>query len=86
MLIEKYIAHPELTLRQIAIRGYLSVATSGSERDQRAERIRKVLPREQYWLLMAEPTDPRTVLHPEMPEQFDLPAVSSNGDQPQIED
>lgn len=85
-LIEKYIAHPELTLRQIAIRGYLSVATSGFERDRRTERVRKILPREEHWLLTAEQTDPRTVLHPEMPERFDLPAISSDGGQPQIED
>ena len=63
--------NPELTLRQMAIRGYLA---SLSQREQRAEidRLKKKMPQDQHWMITPDTTDIRKVPHPKMPDSFEL--------------
>jgi hypothetical protein len=77
--VARYLDHEELTMRQLAVRGWLA-AVDGDARAARAAELRARLPVTEHWLITAEPTDIRTVPHPDLPDRFDLDPV---GESPQ---
>jgi hypothetical protein len=73
----RYLDHEELTMRQLAVRGWLA-AVDGEARAARAAELRSRLPAAEHWLITAELTDIRSVPHPDLPERFDLDSVSES--------
>lgn len=80
-LLSGYVTHEDLTVRQLAVRGYLSAA--GEEtRAKRIARLKTVLPPEEHWFITGETTDIKSVPHPDMPEKFDLGSFKNKSSPP----
>ena len=62
--------HQDLTVRQMAARGYLKSAVGSAT--EKIEVLRSKLPREEHWYLTLEDTKIKSVAHPEMPEKFEI--------------
>jgi len=71
-LLLQLVQHEELTVRKMAARGYL--ASPLGESQERLERLRGLVPKEEHWYLTVELTDPRKVRHPEVLPDFDIDA------------
>jgi hypothetical protein len=80
MLLE-LTSHEDLTVRQMAARGYLSSPLGNVE--EKLQVLRRKLPQAEHWYLTTEPTDIKQVQHPQMPENFNLEPKNPS-DAPQL--
>jgi hypothetical protein len=69
-LLIELTGHDDLTVRQMAVRGYLQSAFGN--RDKKIEELKAKLPKEEYWYITADTTAIKKVKYPEMPAQFNL--------------
>jgi hypothetical protein len=60
-----------ITLKQMAIRGYL-LSQDSKTRQAEAAKLKERLPQNLHWLVTDKLTDIRTALHPDMPDTFKL--------------
>ena len=70
LLLRLISTHEDLTVRQMAARGYLASPLGNAK--ERAQRLRQVLPAREHWYITTELTNIRRVPHPAMPATFDL--------------
>jgi hypothetical protein len=68
----KLVGHSDLTVRQMAARGYLG--SSLGNKDENLKRLQKLIPKEEHWYLTTQLTEIRKVHHPEVLPDFDLAA------------
>jgi hypothetical protein len=73
--LRQLIGHEDLTVRQMATRGYLQ--SPFGNREEKIQELRQRLPQTEHWYITTEATDIKKVAHPAMPEQFDLPKKQS---------
>lgn len=73
--------HEDLTVRQMAARGYLNSPLGNVE--EKLQLLRRKLPPSEYWYLTTKSTDIKQVQHPEMPAQFKLETKNPT-DAPQV--
>lgn len=71
-LLLKLVGHDDLTVRQMAARGYL--ASSVGNKEEKLGRLRKMLPEEEHWYVTTELTPIKKVQHPNVLPDFDLDA------------
>ena len=62
--------HQDLTVRQMAARGYIKSAVGNTA--EKIEVLRSKLPQGEHWYLTLEDTKIKSVAHPEMPEKFEI--------------
>lgn len=62
--------HQDLTVRQMAARGYIKSAVGSVT--EKIEALRSKLPKEEHWYLTLADTKIKSVAHPEMPEKFEI--------------
>ena len=62
----------DLTIKQMAVRGYLTSIKSDDELKREMEVFRRKLPEDLQWMISTKSTDITTVPHPDMPEDFHL--------------
>jgi len=68
----KLVAHDDLTVRQMAARGFLGSSIGSTE--EKLSQLRKMVPKEEHWYLTTTTTPIREVHHPEVLPDFDLKA------------
>jgi hypothetical protein len=73
MLLE-LTGHEDLTVRQMAAKGYLS--SSQGDVEEKLQALRRKLPQTEHWYLTTKPTDIKQVQYPQMPENFKLETKS----------
>jgi hypothetical protein len=73
--------HEDLTVRQMAARGFLGSSSGNSE--EKMQMLRRKLPEAEHWYLTTKTTDIKTVQHPEMPKEFNL-ETKRPADAPQV--
>lgn len=73
--------HDDLTVRQMAARGYLNSPIGNVE--EKLQVLRRKLPESEHWYLTTKTTDIKQVQHPEMPKEFKLEAKTPT-DAPQV--
>lgn len=73
-----YFKNDNLSIRQMAVRGYLAYG----DFESKAARLKKIVPENEHWYIAAS-TDVRQVEHPDMPEKFDI-QPNSNSVSPKI--
>ncbi len=71
-LLFKLVGHDDLTVRQMATRGYLG--SSVGDTDEKLKQLYEMVPKEEHWYLTTKLTEIREVLHPEVLPDFDLEA------------
>ncbi|WP_103068124.1 hypothetical protein [Aquimarina sediminis] len=81
-LLTKLIGHNDLTVRQMATRGYLHSPFGNQE--EKTKKLLERLPKEEHWYVTTSTTDIKKVKHPEMPDKFDFPR-NNNTESPKIE-
>lgn len=64
------IAHEDLTVRQMAVRGYLNSKFGNAK--EKIEMLRRRLPQQEHWYITTDTTNIRQVPHPKMPDNFKL--------------
>lgn len=69
-LLLKLVSHDDLTVRQMAVRGYLG-SSVGNAKDK-LKQLYEMVPKEEHWYLTTKLTDIREVHHPEVLPDFDL--------------
>jgi hypothetical protein len=74
--LNELISHEDLTVRQMATRGYLQ-SPFGIQAEKMQE-LRQRIPAEEHWYITAESTDIKKAVHPEMPLKFDLKEHKTN--------
>jgi len=62
--------HEDLTVRQMAVRGYLNSPLGNVEENMQV--LRRRLPQKEHWYITAKTTDIKQVQHPKMPADFKL--------------
>jgi len=62
--------HEDLTVRQMAARGYLNSPLGNVE--EKLQVLRRKLPQTEHWYLTTKTTDIKQVQHPDMPAEFKL--------------
>lgn len=72
----------DITLRQMAIRGYLSSYNTEKEVEVEINKLKKKLPEEDHWMITTRTTDIKTVPHPTMPDSFNLKNINKNNNSP----
>ena len=70
------IKNEDLTIRQMAVKGYLHSAFGNAQ--EKIEVLRRQLPKEEQWYITLDTTNIRQVKHPEMPAQFKLDSSHSS--------
>lgn len=80
-LLTTLIGHTDLSVRQMATRGYLQSPFGNVE--EKIKELLERLPKEEHWYVTTQTTNIKTVQHPKMPEEFDLPTNDSS-DSPKI--
>jgi len=73
--------HEDLTVRQMAARGYLSSPIGNPE--EKLQTLRRKLPESEHWYLTTKTTDIKQVQHPDMPKEFKLETTNPT-DAPQV--
>lgn len=71
-LLFKLVGHNDLTVRQLAARGYLG--SSVGDTNEKLKQLYEMVPKEEHWYLTTKLTDIREVQHPEVLVDFDLEA------------
>jgi hypothetical protein len=69
-LLLKLVSHDDLTVRQMAARGY--IRSSVGSADEKLKQLYGMVPKEEHWYLTTKLTDIREVQHPEVLPEFDL--------------
>lgn len=69
-LLLKLVSHDDLTVRQMAARGYLGSAIGNA--DEKLKRLQEMVPKDEHWYLTTKLTEIREVEHPEVLPDFDL--------------
>ena len=64
------INHEDLTVRQMAARGYIKSPVGSAV--EKIDALREKLPQNEHWYLSLEDTNIKKVDHPEMPEKFEI--------------
>lgn len=72
-LLLELVGHDELTVRQMAARGFLG-SSIGDEREKLKVLYERV-PKQEHWYLTTKPTEIRKVQHPDVLPEFDLDAL-----------
>jgi hypothetical protein len=80
MLLE-LTGHDDLTVRQMAARGFLQSSVGNVE--EKLQLLRRKLPESEHWYLTTKATDIRQVPHPQMPKEFKLETKTPT-DVPQV--
>lgn len=80
-LLLELTGHEDLTVRQMAARGYLSSPLGSVE--EKLQALRRKLPPSEHWYLTTDTTDIKQIQHPEMPKEFKLETRSPT-DAPQL--
>lgn len=80
-LLLELTGHEDLTVRQMASRGYLNSPLGNAE--ERLQVLRRKLPQTEHWYLTTKTTDIKQVQHPEMPADFKLETKAPT-DAPQV--
>ena len=62
--------HEDLTVRQMAVRGYLGSKFGNPK--EKIETLRRRLPEQEHWYITTDTTNIRQVPHPKMPDNFKL--------------
>ena len=75
-LLVELINSEDLTVRQMAVKGYLQSAFGNA--NEKIERLRSKLPKEEHWYLTADTTNIRKVKHPEMPAHFNIESKNTS--------
>ena len=76
--LRAYFKNDNLSIRQMAVRGYLAYGSF----ERKSGELKELIPAEEHWYI-AQPTDIQQVEHPEMPETFDL-KKNTNSQSPKI--
>jgi len=63
-------SHADLTVRQMAARGYIKSPVGSVV--EKIDVLRSKLPKSEHWYLSLEDTNIKTVEHPEMPDEFEI--------------
>lgn len=71
-LLLKLVGHDDLTVRQMAARGYLGSSVGSA--DEKLKQLFEMVPKEEHWYLTTKLTEIREVQHPEVLPDFDLEA------------
>jgi hypothetical protein len=82
-ILSQLISHDNLTVRQMAVRGYLQ--TQFGSKTEKMQELRNRLPEEEHWYITSDVTNIKKVVHPEMPEKFDLKTKETK-DSPKIKE
>ena len=69
-LLFELVGHDELTVRQMAARGYLGSSIGST--DEKLKQLYESVPDEEHWYLTTKLTEIREVQHPEVLPEFDL--------------
>lgn len=69
-LLLELVGHEDLTVRQMAARGYLGSSLGNAE--EKLSLLRERVPREEHWYLTTEMTEIREVRHPDVLPEYDL--------------
>lgn len=80
-ILLELIGHEDLTIRQMAARGYLSSPLGDAE--EKLQALQRKLPQAEHWYLTTQTIDIRQVEHPQMPQDFKLETKSPT-DAPQL--
>lgn len=75
-ILTQLINSEDLTIRQMAVRGYLHSAFGNA--NEKMEQLRRKLPKEEYWYITTDTTNIRKVKHPDMPAEFKLKSKNSS--------
>ena len=70
------IGSEDLTVRQMATRGYLQSPSDNIR--EKMQSLRERLPKEEHWYITTDTTDIKKVAHPDMPAKFDIETKKSN--------
>lgn len=70
VLLRLISSHEDLTVRQMAARGYLTSPSGNVEEKQ--QQLRRMLPQNEHWYLTTALTEIKRVPHPQMPATFAL--------------
>lgn len=73
-LLLELTSHDDLTVRQMAARGYLNSGVGNSQ--EKLQVLMRKLPESEHWYLTTKTTDIKQVQHPEMPKEFKLESKS----------
>lgn len=79
-ILKRLFNHEELSIRQRAIRGYLSIGNY----KERADSLRSILSENDYWLINLDITDPKNVPHPSIPDDITAGKVKKLETTPQV--
>jgi hypothetical protein len=69
-MLLRLVKNDDLTVRQMAARGYLSSPIGNPE--ERLKQLMEMVPKEEHWYLTLQPTNIREVQHPEVLPDFNL--------------
>lgn len=69
-ILTALIDHEDLTVRQMAVRGYLHSKFGNAK--EKIEVLRRRLPQQEHWYITTDTTNIRKIQHPKMPEEFKL--------------
>lgn len=64
------IGNKNLSIRQMAVRGYLQSAIGDNE--EKIQELYNLIPKEEHWYITNEATNIKEVAHPDMPENFEI--------------
>lgn len=74
--LRQLISNKDLSIRQMAVRGYLQSAIGNKE--EKKKELYNLLPKEEHWYITSESTNIKEVAHPDMPEKFEIKTKDTN--------
>lgn len=81
-LLTKFFQHDDLSVRRRAIRGYLNI---GDNYKERVSYLKRIISKNDHWLISLDVTDPKTVPYPDIPENLSAGDFEKLDSTPQIE-